>query len=125
MTAMALTSYSDVQAYLDNLIATLGSNIGGAPHGPFWRNLTCTQFTTGPVPGVSGYAPGDPPNPAGTWQILVIGHPESSNIIKALSGDPPFDGSIFPQMPADGPPYADAAQIQPLSDWIKAKCPNG
>jgi hypothetical protein len=122
---MALNSYSDVQAYLDNLVATLGSNIGGAPHSAFWKTRTYQQFTTGDVPGVSGYAPGDPPNPNGTWKILVIGNAASSNIIKALQGAPPFDGSVFPQMPADGPPYADAAQIQPLIDWINAKCPNG
>jgi hypothetical protein len=122
---MALTSYSDVQTYLDDLVATLGANIGGAPHGAFWRTLSYEQFTTGSVPGVSGIAPGDPPNPNGTWQILVVGDAASSNIIKALQGNPPFDGSIFPQMPADGPPFADAAQIQPLADWITAKCPNG
>jgi hypothetical protein len=32
---LALNSFSDVQAYLDNLVATLGSNIGGARHRAF------------------------------------------------------------------------------------------
>jgi len=121
---MALNSYADVQKHLNDVIAALGSNIGGAPHGAFWNTCTYQQFTTGNVPNVN-QAPGDPPNEQGTWQILVIGQPENSNIIKALQGDPPFDGSIFQQMPADGPPFFSPAQIQPLADWIKANCPNG
>jgi hypothetical protein len=56
---------------------------------------------------LSRYAPDHPANPSGTWKILAIVDAKSSNIIKALHGDPPFDGSIFPQMPADGSPYAD------------------
>jgi hypothetical protein len=114
MAGQVLNSYADVQAYLDNLVATLGCNIAGAPHKAFWKTMTYSQFTTGPVPGVSG-----------NWKVLEIGHPEKSNIILALQGAPPFDGSTFPQMPADGPPFATDPQIQPLSDWIKAKCPNG
>src|SRR5262245_39800761 len=121
-TTVSLNSYADVQKYLNNLIATLGSNIGGAPHGAFWNTLSFQQFTTGPVPGVKS-APGDPPNPQGTWKILVVGSSKSSNIIKALGGVAPFDGSVFPQMPADGPPFATKDQIQPLADWIDRKCP--
>jgi len=121
---MALNSYADVQNHLNSVIARLGSNIGGAPHGAFWNTLTYPQFISGPVPGVTS-PPGDPPNAQGTWKILVVNQADQSNIIKALQGDPPFDGSIFPQMPADGPPFFDPADIQPLKDWINAGCPNG
>jgi hypothetical protein len=122
-----LNSYADVQQYLSNLVATLGSNIGGAPHGAFWKTLTYKQFTTGNVPGgkLVNQPPGDPPNPDGTWTILVVGKAPDSNIIKALQGVAPFDGSIFQQMPADGPPFASKDQIQPLADWINRNCPNG
>ena len=121
---MALNSYADVQNHLNSVIAQLNSQIGQAPHGPFWNTLTYQQFISGNVPGVSGYAPGDPPNPNGTWQILVVGSSANSNIIKALKGLAPFDGTIFLQMPADGPPYFSDAQIKPLADWIDANCPN-
>jgi hypothetical protein len=113
MATPVLNSYADVQQYLDNLIATLGSNIGGAPHGAFWNTMNYQQFTTGNVPGVSG-----------NWKVLEVGSSTTSNIILALRGDSPFDGSTFPQMPADGPPFADAGQIQPLADWIDHGCPN-
>jgi hypothetical protein len=55
----------------------------------------------------------------------VVGKPQDSNIIKALQGVAPFDGPIFPQMPADGPPFASNDQIQPLADWINRSCPKG
>jgi hypothetical protein len=122
--SQVLSSYADVQKYLNGLVTTLGCNIGGAPHGAYWNKLTFQQFTTGPVPGVS-QAPGDPPNPAGTWKVLVVGKAQDSNIIKALQGVAPFDGSVFPQMPADGPPFASKDQIQPLADWINKNCHNG
>jgi hypothetical protein len=120
---MALNSYADVQNHLNNVIAQLGSNIGRARHGAFWNSLTYQQFITGNVTNISR-PPGDPPNANGTWKILVVGQSANSNIIKALEGNPPFDGTIFPQMPADGPPYFTQDQIQPLADWIDAKCPN-
>ena len=120
---MALNSYADVQNHLNTVIAQLGSDIADAPHGAFWNTLPYLGFVSGDVPNVQ-VSPGDPPNAAGNWKILVIGKSADSNIIKALKGLPPFDGSIFPQMPADGPPYFSDAQIQPLADWIDANCPN-
>jgi hypothetical protein len=125
--SQVLNSYADVQKYLNNLVAVLGSSIGRAPHGAFWNSLSYEQFTSGNVPGGAGVnrRPGDPPNPVGTWKILVVGKPQDSNIIKALQGVAPFDGPIFPQMPADGPPFASKDQIQPLADWINRSCPKG
>lgn len=111
--ADVLNSYADVQKNLNDLVTTLGSNIGGAPHGAFWNTMTYQQFTTGNVPGVKG-----------DWKVLEVSSSGKSNIILALRGDPPFDGSTFPQMPADGPPFASPEQIQPLADWIDKGCPN-
>jgi hypothetical protein len=70
--SQVLNSYADVQKYLNNLVAVLGSSIGRAPHGAFWNTLSYEQFTSGNVPGGAGVnrRPGDPPNPAGTWKIL-------------------------------------------------------
>ena len=86
--SQVLNSYADVQKYLNNLVAVLGSSIGRAPHGAFWNSLSYEQFTSGNVPGGAGVnrRPGDPPNPVGTWKILVVGKPQDSNIIKALQG---------------------------------------
>src|SRR5215471_6296954 len=120
---MALNSYADVQNHLNTVIARLGSNIGGAPHGAFWNTMSYQEFISGNVPNVRRQ-PGDPPNAQGNWKVLVVGDAAKSNIIRALQGDPPFDGSVFEQMPADGPPFFDPGDIQPLADWINAKCPN-
>jgi hypothetical protein len=38
------------------------------------------------------------------FPILTKGSGKTSNIILALSGLPPFDGSTFQQMPVNGPP---------------------
>jgi hypothetical protein len=48
------------------------------------------------------------------------GNGPQSNIILALSGKPPFDGSTFPQMPEGGPPYLDQPTIDAICDWITA-----
>jgi hypothetical protein len=114
MAGPTLNSYTDVQKYLNDLVTALGCNIGGSRHKAFWNTLTYEQFKGGPVPLVSG-----------NWKILEIGSPDTSNIIMALQGVAPFDGSTFPRMPADGPPFATPDQIQPLADWIRNKCPNG
>jgi hypothetical protein len=114
MAGPTLNTYADVQKYLNDLVTALGCNIGGSPHKAFWNNMTYQQFTTGAVPSVRG-----------NWLVLQIGSPDTSNIIMALRGVAPFDGSTFNQMPADGPPFATPDQIQPLADWIQNNCPNG
>jgi hypothetical protein len=129
---MAINSYAELQQYLTGILTANISesthnpeekDAENAPHGTFWNNLTYDQFVNGDVPNVSDPNTGDP------MPILVKGDAAGSNIIQALEGTPnsPFDPNTgaFGQMPADGPPYLTAAQIQPISDWINAGCPNG
>jgi hypothetical protein len=120
VSAVTLNHYTDVQQYLikiltGNISSQTGNNEeedseNNAPHGAFWATLSYTDFTTGDVPNMG-------------MPVLVKGDANSSNIIKALLGLPPFDGSQFQQMPADGPPFLTPAQVQPISDWINNGCP--
>jgi hypothetical protein len=112
--AAPITSYAQLQAYMNAMIAKYGTSMSGAPHKAFWNTCTYKQFTTGSVPGVK------PP-----VQILAIGDGNGSNLVQALQGVGLFgpDGN-FPQMPADGSGPWTTADIQPLIDWINAKCPN-
>jgi hypothetical protein len=88
---------------------------GGCPHHAFWTTLNYKDFTTGNVPGV------------GSYPILVIGNAANSNLVQALQGVGPLfnpNSGTFGQMPADGPPFFTAEQVQPIIDWINAGCPN-
>ena len=120
----ALTSWKDVQAFLD----AHSGNVSGAPHGAFWHTLTYEEFVTGCVPDKGGLAGGPPcvtytgDQGGPTVSILVKGSSANSNIIKALLGQSPFDGSDFPQMPKGGP-YLTPTQVSPLAAWIDAGCP--
>jgi hypothetical protein len=111
-----IQSYAELQAYMDCMVNQYGTSIAEAQHHAFWNTLTYEQFTStaGSVPGVT---------PA--VQILVIGNGAGSNIVQALQGKGSFGPSgQYGQMPADGTGPWTAEQIQPLIDWIDAKCPN-
>lgn len=111
-----ITSYAMLQAYMNCMINYYGTSIAEArPHYAFWNTLAYEQFTTGNVPGVT------PP-----VKILEIGNGDGSNIVQALQGVGPLfgPGGQIGQMPADGTGPWTAEQIQPLIDWIDAKCPN-
>lgn len=116
-----VNNWADVQS----LLTSNEGSIAGAPHGEFWVNLTYAQFVDGCVPDPAGVAGGPPcvtdasGNPV---QILIKGNSKQSNIILALSGLPPFDGSVFKQMPDGSPPFAPD-QIAALAAWIDAGCP--
>ena len=45
-----------------------------------------------------------------------------SGLVRGLRGEPPFDGSQFPQLPWHGKPVAEE-DILEISDWIDAGCP--
>ena len=60
------------------------------------------------------------------YQLPIIAPPgpgrgANSNLIKALKGEAPFDGSTFGRMPLSRPPVP-AADIQKIQDWIDAGC---
>ena len=117
---MALNSFADVQAFFNNFIKDNNINITKAPHLAFWNTLSYKDFVTGSVPNVFW------PNSTTPVSILCKGNGPQSNIIYALSGTTgtPWDPNTgdFPQMPPGGP-YFTSAQIQELSDWISAGCP--
>jgi hypothetical protein len=127
-----ITSYAALQTYLNTLLSSMISTQTGntalqdtktqAPHLDFWNTLTYDQFVTGNVPNVRD------PNTGQPMPILIKGNSQQSNFIMALQGAAgsvfdPTNGA-FGQMPADGPPFMTADQIQPISDWIDAGCPN-
>lgn len=123
----ALQSWQEVQAFLTKY----SGQVGSAPHQSFWTALTYDQFVNGNVPDRSGQyggppsitnPPQPPPPPNPPVKILVKGSSKTSNIILALSGLPPFDGSVFNQMP-DGGPYLPQDQIDRLAAWIDNGCP--
>ena len=117
---MALNSFADVQAFFNNFIAANNIDITGAPHGAFWMT-SYNNFVFGNVPNVAD------PNTGKPIQVLIKGDGAHSNIVYALAGTPgtlwdPNNPAGFGQMPAGGP-YFSGAQIQDLSNWITAGCP--
>jgi hypothetical protein len=109
-----IQSYAELQTYMDQIITLYQTDLSGAPHGAFWDVFSYEQFIIGFVPGVSPQV-----------KILEIGNGAGSNIVQALLGKGLFGpGGSFNQMPADGSGPWTPEQIQPLIDWIDAKCPN-
>jgi hypothetical protein len=116
---MAITSFAALQTFLNDFISTNNIQILGAPHGAFWQT-SYSDFVTGDVPNVTD--PNNNPIP-----ILTKGDGAHSNIIYALAGTAgtlwdPNNPAGFGQMPAGGP-YMATDQIQLISDWISAGCP--
>jgi len=56
-------------------------------------------------------------------QVIVLGKPEDSALIKSLKGLPPFDGSQFPRMPLGRPAVSDS-DIAFIAQWIVDGCPD-
>jgi hypothetical protein len=121
---MALTSFADVQNFLTNFCQDNGIGIATAKHGPFW-NTTYKSFVNGNVPNVVD------PNTNQPLPILnkINGKYDapSSNIVMALAGagslfDKNNPGAPIGQMPQGGP-YMSDDQIQEISGWITAQCP--
>jgi len=115
-----ITSYAQLQDFMTSIMKSNISSQSGqpeqtdaitqSPHGAFWATLSYNEFVNGEVPNM-----GIP--------ILVKGDSKHSNLILALQGAPPFDGSEFDRMPADGPPWFTDDQIASIATWIDAGCP--
>ena len=103
---MALT-FDDVKQILED--AVNGDDIG--QHGNFWRT-TLEEFKKLVL------FKGTPREK----QVLVVGDGKASSLIKALRGEPPFDGTYAPQMPDGYPPVPDD-KINQIEQWITAGCP--
>lgn len=118
MPATVFNTFAEVQNALQTFAQNNNIPIAEAPHKTMWeRGNTAGEqynnFVTGQVflPG-SGY-------PTTGYPILQKGNGKASNIILALSGLPPFDGSTFNQMPPNGP-NLDQETISAISAWIDA-----
>lgn len=102
--------FDKIKEILDTLVN--GKTIGG--HGAFWRGLGIDEFKAKSVFG---------------FPLLIPGDSINSNLIRALSGKPPFGADIgttqafFRRMPA-GLPAASSLQIQYIANWIDAGCPD-
>jgi hypothetical protein len=112
MAQIIYTTFAEVQNALQQFVTANKYPIGQAPHGNMWEKGGSTldeqyQYfvTQDAIPG---------------YKILVKGSGKTSNIILALSGQSPFDGGTFPQMPAGGPPYLSQDIIDAISAWIDA-----
>jgi len=99
-------TFMDVQTILEN--AVNGDDIG--KHGNFWRTSLDNFKTLVLFKGTPREK-----------QVLVVGDGENSNLIKALRGNPPFDGTYAPQMP-DGYPPVPSDKIDQISQWIDHGC---
>jgi hypothetical protein len=105
------TTFAEVQSALQNFVTVNGYPVAQAPHHNMWEQGTTedeqyTYFVT--------------KNAVGNFKILDVGNGDGSNIIKALRGVAPFDGSRFPRMPVGGPPWLDDDTINAISAWITA-----
>jgi outer membrane protein assembly factor BamB len=116
-----LKSYQEVQQLIVSTLKANNEPFNQAPHKDFWATLSYDEFVTGNVPNVQD------PNTGKPMPILVKGDSSKSNLILALRGakgtlfDP--DTGAIGRMPANGPPYFTAAQINAIAGWIDAGCP--
>jgi hypothetical protein len=110
------TGFSKVVRLLES--AVRGFSVGA--HHNFWRDATRDEFVSMSVFGNALVARRED----GSFDAA------GSNLIKALRGEPPFDGgeadpsdpSRFPRMPAEHPPMPPQA-IDYIYGWIEAGCP--
>jgi hypothetical protein len=107
------TGFSKVVRLLEG--AVRGFKVGA--HHNFWRDVTRDEFVSMSVFGNALVARRE------DGSVDAAG----SNLIKALKGEPTFDGaesdpSRFPRMPAEHPPMAPEA-IEYIYRWLEAGCP--
>lgn len=121
-TKPGIRTYQNLQGYMYAILLTNQQEADvetSSPHGAFWFDLSYDDFVNGNTPNVSDNA-GNP------VKIVIPGDAANSNFILALQGSGPLFGPTgeFGQMPPIGPPFFTAAQIQPIIDWVNARCPN-
>jgi hypothetical protein len=103
------SGYARIQQILDG--AVQGQTFGA--HGPFWRTITRDQFVVKSIFGQKLLAK----KPDGSFD------PVESNLMKALEGRAPFDGTVFKRMPDGFPPLTDPLLAE-IKNWIASGCPD-
>jgi photosystem II stability/assembly factor-like uncharacterized protein len=98
--------FERVVQILDEAIGGPGASI--RRHGTFWRGLSRDEFVAHVVFG---------------RPLVVVGQGADSNLVKALKGVEPFDGSPLRRMPAGMPPVP-AQSIAIIERWIDDGCPD-
>ncbi|MEO6589725.1 MAG: hypothetical protein ABIP06_10505 [Pyrinomonadaceae bacterium] len=104
-----MTTFTDIKTILDNAVNN-ASSIG--VHGAFWRNVSRNQFVEMDIFGCQIIASDVNGNFTGA----------ESPLVKILRGDINCGGNDFPQMPFGFKPVSEE-NIQLISDWIDAQCP--
>lgn len=107
-----MINFHEIQTILDKI---LGAEPAGN-HGAFWRGKTRDEFVASKVFG---------------FDLIQVGDPEQSNLVRALKGIAPFgidveprpDGAFMRRMPAGQAP-ASAQDIDIISGWIEQGCPD-
>jgi hypothetical protein len=95
---LSAITLEEVRRILNEATATGNPSHGGA--GRFW-NAPIAEW--GQIYGI---------------QAIIVGDPDNSGIIKALRGEPPFDGSLFQRMPQGLPPVSEA-NINLIAQFIR------
>jgi hypothetical protein len=100
------TTFLEVQKWLDEAVGGPSADVG--THGPFWRGKTRDEFV-----GMQIYG----------RRLIVLGNGPASNLVVALRGLDPFDGTTYPQMPAGMDPMP-SERIDKIERWITDGCRN-
>ncbi|MGH3882131.1 MAG: YCF48-related protein [Pseudonocardiaceae bacterium] len=101
-----MNRFQRVIQILDDAVG--GPDVGIGAHGTFWRGKTRDEFVATKV---------------FTEDLIAVGQGPTSNLIKALRGEPPFDGSSFKRMPSGGLPRVLADDVGFIEQWIDDGCP--
>lgn len=117
-----ITRYQRVKQILDTAAQESPADYGGI--GRFWEKGV-EFLKSADLHGVRLIAPETPSSCCGHKHADqgCYSRGASSNLIKGLKGEPPFDGSRFPRLPWGGAQVAEA-DIEFISDWIDAGCPD-
>ncbi|MCK1564308.1 hypothetical protein IVB08_10090 [Bradyrhizobium sp. 173] len=110
-----INSYAAFQDFMDACCVKAQADPDLSGHGRWWRVMDHKEFvTTGEVK---------------QRRVVVVGDPDNSVVIQALSGVPPDfaddPSALFGRMPQNAGAFFEPADIDEIADWIKRGCPNG
>ncbi|HYL97785.1 MAG TPA: tyrosinase family protein [Blastocatellia bacterium] len=122
--AEQVTRYEQVKQILDRASGSSSADYGG--RGRFWH-LPLPEFLEVEVHGVRMIAPAEAAVHSCCGHVEpaepeASGRGARSGLIRALRGQPPFDGTQFPALPWGGTAVKEP-EISFISDWIDDGCP--